>query len=391
MQYLAQQCFRICLGILALLATADIANAEPRAGHYYLSGVQEVGSELLLNEDGTYQWFLSYGAQDQKSQGTWQEKDQKVILITKAQKPSRPFLSLKGTEPWSQDAAQNLEDAEQKNIDDKVYAFCPFINHQPAVTDGQPAQQPQAAEAETAPMAEPTEDASTLEKESKLAIAELPKMTSEFHVLRVNSRADVDAFQNEKPGSVSWANASNALLDKVTNYKTAEEKLRKTIVRAAAIDEKYRDILDSDDLHNPLLQYGYLKCSQTIKALTTTTQKPHVALLIDDPENELHITDTSKAQFHFSDGTVQSVDRFQGGYAIVGLEPGKSVSKISVDFSGDDESQNHHADFDVKVENQSVIHVLMDVSALIPTAFETLELPIEDGALTYHGGKYTKQ
>jgi len=40
-------------------------------GHYYLNGVMEVGSELLLQPDGKFKWMLAYGALDQYAEGTW--------------------------------------------------------------------------------------------------------------------------------------------------------------------------------------------------------------------------------------------------------------------------------------------------------------------------------
>ncbi|RZG49190.1 hypothetical protein EXG28_06450, partial [Acinetobacter baumannii] len=41
------------------------------SGHYYLHGVMEVGSELLLQPDGKFQWMLAVGALDQYAEGTW--------------------------------------------------------------------------------------------------------------------------------------------------------------------------------------------------------------------------------------------------------------------------------------------------------------------------------
>ncbi|QSB55884.1 hypothetical protein I6J48_10260 [Acinetobacter calcoaceticus] len=41
------------------------------SGHYYLNGVMEVGSELLLQPDGKFKWMLAYGALDQYAEGTW--------------------------------------------------------------------------------------------------------------------------------------------------------------------------------------------------------------------------------------------------------------------------------------------------------------------------------
>ena len=41
------------------------------SGHYYLHGVMEVGSELLLQPDGKFQWMIAVGALDQYAEGTW--------------------------------------------------------------------------------------------------------------------------------------------------------------------------------------------------------------------------------------------------------------------------------------------------------------------------------
>lgn len=44
---------------------------EVWAGHYYLNGVMETGSELLLLPEGKFKWYLAYGALDQYAEGTW--------------------------------------------------------------------------------------------------------------------------------------------------------------------------------------------------------------------------------------------------------------------------------------------------------------------------------
>jgi hypothetical protein len=56
------------------------ARYEDVAGHYYLQGVMEVGSELVLMSDGKFQYMLAYGAADYFSQGTWRLQDGRVIL-----------------------------------------------------------------------------------------------------------------------------------------------------------------------------------------------------------------------------------------------------------------------------------------------------------------------
>ncbi|CDX32765.1 conserved exported hypothetical protein [Mesorhizobium sp. SOD10] len=51
------------------------------AGHYYLNGVMEVGSELLLKKDGSFEFALAYGANDQYGKGCWVRKGATVEVI----------------------------------------------------------------------------------------------------------------------------------------------------------------------------------------------------------------------------------------------------------------------------------------------------------------------
>lgn len=50
------------------------------AGHYYLSGVMETGSELLLRPDGSFAWLMSYGVVDQEARGKWRVDGDAVLL-----------------------------------------------------------------------------------------------------------------------------------------------------------------------------------------------------------------------------------------------------------------------------------------------------------------------
>jgi hypothetical protein len=52
------------------------------AGHYYLRGVMEVGSELRLQADGSFEYMLAYGALDEYAAGCWLRDGQTVRLVT---------------------------------------------------------------------------------------------------------------------------------------------------------------------------------------------------------------------------------------------------------------------------------------------------------------------
>lgn len=82
-----KRCLKSALACAALFTLSHpVLAADPPAaklsGHYYLEGVNEVGSELLLKKDGKFQWGLSYGAVDQQADGTWTVAGNKVNLVT---------------------------------------------------------------------------------------------------------------------------------------------------------------------------------------------------------------------------------------------------------------------------------------------------------------------
>ena len=53
---------------------------EARAGHYFLQGVMETGSELLLTGQGTFEWYFTYGALDLAARGRWRYDGTDVML-----------------------------------------------------------------------------------------------------------------------------------------------------------------------------------------------------------------------------------------------------------------------------------------------------------------------
>lgn len=73
------------------------------AGTYCLTGVHEVGSCLRLSPDGTFEYFLAYGAYDESAAGTWQMGKGEIVLTSPAY-DKRPTFSFKRMQPGSTDA-----------------------------------------------------------------------------------------------------------------------------------------------------------------------------------------------------------------------------------------------------------------------------------------------
>jgi len=66
---------------LLLAACASSTPNDPAlAGHYLLQGAMEMGSELLLNEDGSFEAAMSYGILDVYTRGRWSQSGDRLTL-----------------------------------------------------------------------------------------------------------------------------------------------------------------------------------------------------------------------------------------------------------------------------------------------------------------------
>jgi hypothetical protein len=91
----ARQTGKVKTVLVSLMALAMLtARGEDAAGHYVLHGVMEVGSELLLKSDGSFEYMLVYGAADYWAKGTWRQKDNSVVLNSAGRKEA-PFRFLR--------------------------------------------------------------------------------------------------------------------------------------------------------------------------------------------------------------------------------------------------------------------------------------------------------
>jgi hypothetical protein len=58
-------------------------HATELAGHYFLYGAMEMGSEILLHDNGSFEAALSYGGLDVLTKGSWEADDNYVTLHVK--------------------------------------------------------------------------------------------------------------------------------------------------------------------------------------------------------------------------------------------------------------------------------------------------------------------
>ena len=86
-------------------AVSKSAAPQRLPGHYYLQGVREVGSELVLSEDGSFDYLMSYGAVDISASGAWRSDGKQVYLDTP---PLQPFSALAGVRAGGEPARPEI-------------------------------------------------------------------------------------------------------------------------------------------------------------------------------------------------------------------------------------------------------------------------------------------
>lgn len=96
-------------------------------GHYYLQGVMETGSELMLMPDGRFQWYISYGAVDQNAEGTWSRSGNIVTLTAKGADRSKPLFRLDEQMDWDASMERQLLERERDARVAEVEKACPLL------------------------------------------------------------------------------------------------------------------------------------------------------------------------------------------------------------------------------------------------------------------------
>lgn len=69
------------LGILFVThISANDTLSETLTGRYYLQGAMEMGSELFLRNDGSFEAAISFGSIDGYAKGNWSQAEQRLTL-----------------------------------------------------------------------------------------------------------------------------------------------------------------------------------------------------------------------------------------------------------------------------------------------------------------------
>lgn len=341
------------------------------AGHYYLSGVMETGSELRLKPDGAYEYYISYGSVDQFSAGTWQRIGDAVVLTPETIPANAPLFKLDSLDPWdigAEDFAQTARyDARVKAAE----ALCPFLGE--PVIDENTVPPPMVTTVSTPiPGAAPP-------KVDHALIYWRAKATEE-QVRRTYERAAQVAMM---PGNTNAGRHHTARGARYT-WQSALDELKSARDRA--------------DFDAPLpLAPGLPAMCQVAepRAVNEIPEKEWIrgfAVAVGDPARELRFRNVDVI-FHLSDGKDVAAKTQSHGVAWVERRAGVSVTAVSLSYRGDGRDKAPFERFVIPNGTEGVQRVIVDTRQLVAPPFYEMRLIIRNGALQGPNGRgrYLKQ
>ncbi|MDE2597351.1 MAG: hypothetical protein KGL44_10780 [Sphingomonadales bacterium] len=328
-------------------------------GHYYLSGVRETGSELLLRAEGTFDWFISYGAVDQFARGRWASDGAAVILTTEQADRSKPLYAPLDIEPWSAQAEAELLRRRGEALEQEVMVRCPFladatVSTAPAATMDAPA---------------PPEPAAVLQQRAD---------ASRQQALAARARAE--AAMRE-----AMAAPSDAHSDAARSSLSAWQELRWQADRDARAAGQ----------ESPELADAALPASCTVPPQPDAARLPPerwtggIGVRVFDLAAEQGARQV-KALLHFADGHEERIETASRGLAIL---PGKQASPVTSVTLAADYAPGRDQTFPVAPTTSGILHFSIDARQIIAPPFDVLRLRIAGKALvpdSFGQGRYER-
>ncbi len=350
-------------------AKASLAN-EGLVGHYTLSGVMEVGSELRLSADGRYEWYMSYGSVDQFSTGTWTVGGQSVILTHAKTPAGTPLFTPKKIEPWDVDTENRVLRGAREAQVEAIFKACPFLGE----GDVSNTAFAPPAMAVTIPSQVP---APKLDHDAALKTAQLAERQARANYERAAARAmgkgsDWDVAQGDaRMARHEWEEASRALIVAVRAVEREIAGAPEPILpkMCEAPPEPF-----AEDIPEEKWVKGF-------------------AVIVGDPSVGMRFQNVDVI-FHFADGTHAASKTVRGGLAWTAKRAGNAVTAVSLNYRGAGRDDAKPERFAIGPASDGVLPVEMQSRQFTDPPFDEMRLAVTD-ADTLSGpqgrGQYTRR
>ncbi len=326
------------------------------AGHYYLSGVMETGSELLLKADGRFDWYISYGAVDQVARGRWGRTDQTVTLTADLPSTDAPLFRTDGSRPWDLEIERALRDHARMREETAIAERCPW-----------------GAAAATTPslaLAEDRAPASAAERQQAMqarAAAEAARDAANRAIAKAVApaagEADRDAAQE---AMTAWHNAQ---YDMDQAYRVAS--------------------LPVPEIAPPTAPECELPPAATHGPIAAAEWQRGVGVLVGDPARETGLSRIA-VTFVFSDGHRAETRTSRGGWGFAPLRKGAAVEQLVLTLPP---PHDRSATLSIPPLAEGVQTVAVDTQQLVVPPFAIMRLEVRGRDLipeTMGRGRYSR-
>lgn len=345
--------------------SARAAPPDPAfVGHYYLSGVRETGSELLLDPNGTFEWSMSYGAVDQSAHGTWQRQGDRIVLDTAPPTVDRPLFAYLKTAPWTVEAEQDAIRRRYEATADAVRAACPFR------TDGWVSSPPAIAIYHGTP---------------KPSAIVLRRRADSTRAAAIAARTRVERLAEQvmaKPASQrAEAEVTEAAQHRLSDWLIAKDEAQRAAGAAGLAD--------------PGLSDPALPAACVMPAMKSADDDPRtwtggLGVRVSDPESGQGARDV-RIRLRFADGRVETLVTARDGRAILPRNFAKGAVSATLHA---DYAQGRDATFTFAPVTSGILQFSIDASQLTEPPFATLTLTISGTSLIatdLGSGRYVRQ
>jgi hypothetical protein len=342
------------------LAATDAA----LVGHYYLSGVTEVGSELLLKTDGTFEWMLAYGAEDQAAHGTWKREGDEVVLKADKVDPRADIFTLGPLDAWNKDAEQRLQDMIFKEKQAQIEELCPFL----LVDD--------VTSALTAPAVSEAERA----ERRRRAKLEIPATSNDVEAKRLLAAR---AAKIAMAATSNRAQKMDAATDAMMTWKAARGHMLDLYGTAG--------VKEPDRLEPDLPAACIVPAKAIVDEKAPNSWRKGFAVRVHDSVARMFFSNI-KVTYTFTDGEIVERLTNQSGLVILPYRAGKRVERLTLTVHN--EGEPIAETFKIAPTASGIQYVNINSRAIAAPPFETLALKIDGQDLVaaqMHNGHYVRQ
>lgn len=346
-------------GAEASESVAKSSKDNSLVGRYYLSGIMETGSELLLEPGGRFEWWMSYGAVDQFAKGNWTSDGATVTLAADPAIPGSPLFSIGKQEPWNLDAEERLMTiAHEQQVAD-IEALCPF---------------------------NPTIDENVMD-EVLLYSGKVDRRTSRANVTQALAKVQAALANFEMLAALAIASGN----DREARVEAANIARHEWSIAVADMNKAYKQAgktfphVDQPRLPKQCEIPPMPKASSSVEA----DWQRGILVTVRDPARHTGVPDVL-VRLEFSDGNNETLITDDKGWAIAPMRLGLNVEKLTlIQVFPVERSQT----FTVPSFAHGIQSVNIDLQQLEGPPFQTIHLSIDGTALIpveLNSGRYEK-